>query len=71
MKKNYKVGQRIKWLDKDFLSDGYIKKIIPSHGIHVYIIKLDSKAPNAYAWDTDEVLSFGGDFEILEENNNG
>lgn len=71
MKKKYKVGQGIKWTGKDFLSDGHIKKIISSHGIQIYIIKLDRKAPNEYAWNTDEVLSFGGDFEIAEENNNG
>lgn len=62
-----KINSRIQWLDKDFLSGGYIKKIIPSYGNPIYIIKLDKKAPNEYAYNTDEVLSFGGDFEVIED----
>ena len=46
-------GNRVKILNHDFLSDGFIKDIfIP----HYYLIKLDEKAPNEYAYETDEVL---------------
>lgn len=63
-----KLNQRICFTDKPFLSDGYILEIVNSgFGSKYYIIKLDKKAPNEYAWETDEVLSFGNDIEILEE----
>jgi len=44
------------------LSDGYVKKVIKGFG---YIIKLDEKAPNEYAWETDEVLAFPSDIEEI------
>lgn len=28
-------------------------------------IKLDEKAPNTYAWETDEVLMFNVDIELI------
>jgi len=64
MKQEFELYQRVRFTDKPFLSDGYILKIVKGLG---YTIKLDKKAPNEYAWDTDEVLSFGDDIEILEE----
>ena len=68
MKQEFKLYQRIRFTDKPFLSDGRIIKIRESFiGNKAYIIKLDRKAPNEYAWDTYEVLSFGDDIEILEE----
>jgi len=48
--KMFKINQRVRFTDKPFLSDGYILKIVRGLG---YIIKLDKKAPNEYAWDTD------------------
>ena len=64
IKQEFKLYQRIRFTDKPFLSDGRIIKIVKGLS---YTIKLDKKAPNEYAWDTDEVLSFGDDIEILEE----
>ena len=64
MKQDLKLYKRIRFTDKPFLSDGRIIKIVKGLG---YTIKLDRKAPNEYAWDTDEVVSFGDDNEILEE----
>ena len=69
MQLNINVGDRVKFTDKPFLSDGYIKKIITSFGGDVIIIKLDEKAPNEYAYNTDEVLSFGNDIEVINEHN--
>ena len=62
--RKFKINQRVRFTDKPFLSDGRIIKIVKGLG---YTIKLDKKAPNEYAWETDEVLSFGDDIEILEE----
>lgn len=68
MKQEFKLYQRVRFTDKPFLSDGRIIKIHKSiFGSKAYTVKLDRKAPNEYAWDTDEVLSFGDDIEILEE----
>lgn len=53
--KTLKVGQRVTLPNHDFLSDGYVLKVIKDVA---YIIKLDEKAPNTYAWETDEVLMF-------------
>jgi len=55
LKGSLKLGTRVRYLDHPFLSDGYVKQVIKGMG---YIIKLDEKAPNEYAWDTDEVLAF-------------
>lgn len=60
-----KAGQRVKFIDKPFLSDGCVKKVVRSFGSKYYIIKLDEKAPNEYAWETDEVLSFGCDIRVI------
>ena len=51
----FKIGDRVKHIDHPFLSAGSIKAVIQGFG---YIVKLDEKAPNEYAWDTDEVLAF-------------
>ena len=64
IKQKFKLNQRVRFTDKPFLSDGRIIKIVKGLG---YTIKLDKKATNEYAWDTDEVVSFGDDIEILEE----
>lgn len=64
----FKLKDRVKFTDKPFLSAGYIKEIINSFGNDIYVIKLDKKAPNAYAWETDEVVSLFGDDIELEGN---
>lgn len=51
----FKAGDRVKHINHPFLSAGSIKTVMPDFG---YIVKLDEKAPNEYAWDTDEVLAF-------------
>lgn len=61
--KTLKVGTRVRHVNCDFLSDGYIIKVIQS-GV-AYVVKLDKKAPNEYAWDTDEVLVFPSDIEEI------
>ena len=63
-----KIGDRVKFTDKPFLSDGYIKEINAgiTKDVRIYIIKLDEKAPNEYAYETDEVLSFGHDIEVIK-----
>ncbi len=68
LKQKFKLYQRVRFTDKPFLSDGRIIEVHKSVlGNKAYTIKLDKKAPNEYAWETDEVLSFGDDIEILEE----
>lgn len=62
-----KINDRVKFINKPFLSDGYILRIFVSFGAPTYIIKLDEKAPNEYAWNTDEVLSFGSDIEVIND----
>jgi len=57
----YKVGDRVTFPDMPFLSDGYVMGVFPNFG---YAIKLDKKAPNEYAWDTDEILAFPNDIEL-------
>lgn len=60
----FKVGGRVKFKEKDFLSNGSIKKVC--NGVFwskAYIVKLDRKAPNEYAWNTDEVLAWPNDLE--------
>jgi len=62
---NFNINQRVKILNHDFLSDGYILNIFTSFGISVYIVKLDLKAPNTYAWETDEVLMYAEDLKEI------
>ena len=59
--KNPKVGQRVTLPSHDFLSNGVIKENIPS--MRATIVKLDEKAPNEYAWNTDEVFMWWVDIE--------
>jgi len=56
------VGDRVK-TKHDFLSNG---NIITVHEGFGYIVKLDEKAPNEYAWETDELLMFEEDLELVE-----
>ena len=62
--KKFNVGERVKFKEKDFLSNGVVKQVLKNGGFRVYIVKLDKKAPNEYAWNTDEVLEFGTDLEL-------
>lgn len=62
--KRFKKYQRVKFKDKDFLSNGYIKKVVGGGADFIaYIVKLDEKAPNEYAYETDEVMAFADDIE--------
>ena len=65
---DFKVGQRVRFTDKPYLSEGYVKEIVrsPFGPAAWHIIKLDEKAPNEYAWETDEVLSLGDDIEAIK-----
>jgi len=63
----FKIGDRVKHIDHPFLSAGAVTgvlggKVNSPSGL-MYLVKLDEKAPNEYAWDTDEVLAFS---EYLE-----
>lgn len=58
MKTKLKVKQRVSIPNHSFLSEGYVLRILDGFG---YIIKLDKKAPNTYAWDTDEIFMFPDD----------
>lgn len=65
----FKEGDRVKFTDKPFLSNGYVLKVYGSpydRSVVAYTIKLDEYAPNEYALNTDEVLSFGDDIELEE-----
>jgi hypothetical protein len=65
MKPKFKVGDRVKWKDKDFLSNGYVLKVMNSGlGGLLYIIKTDEKAPNEYAWNTDNLIAWPNDIEL-------
>ena len=55
----FDINDRVTIPTLDFLSDGYVLKTMPA--MNACIIKLDSKAPNEYAWETDEVLVFNVD----------
>ena len=60
-----KINDRVSIKNHDYLSDGYVLKVLPFG--KACIIKLDEKAPNRYAWDTDEVLMFNCNLTKLEE----
>jgi hypothetical protein len=62
--KKFSVGDRVKFKGKDFLSNGVVKQVLKNGGFRAYIVKLDKKAPNEYAWNTDEILEFGADLEL-------
>ncbi len=64
MKPEFKINDRVKWKDKPFLSNGCVLKVVTSpFGGHYYIIKTDEKAPNEYAYNTDELLAWPNDIE--------
>lgn len=63
MKPQFKVGDRVKWADKAFLTNGKVIKVVNYFGNVAYIVKTDQKAPNEYAWETDELLAFPTDIE--------
>lgn len=59
--KKFKVGDRVTIPSLEFLSAGSIIRILK--GMNAVIVKLDEKAPNEYAWETDEVLMWMVDLE--------
>lgn len=61
-----KPHDRVTLPNHPFLSGGVIENIIPGLG---FVIKLDEKAPNTYAWETDEVIMFPEDVELAEGEN--
>lgn len=58
-------GDRVRLPKYDFLSDGRIIKEAP-YGIG-YVVRLDEYAPNEYAYNTNEVLMFAEDIEVINE----
>ena len=60
-----KINDRVTIKDHDFLSDGYVLKVLKNAS--ACVIKLDEKAPNDYAWETDEVLMFNINLTKLSE----
>ena len=64
MAKELKVGDRVSHRH-NFLSDGKVIKVVKYFG---YVVKLDEKAPNEYAWETDEILCFPNDIEKIKES---
>jgi hypothetical protein len=65
MKPKFKINDRVKWKDKPFLSNGYVLKVMNSGlGGLLYIIKTDEKAPNEYAWNTDNLIAWPNDIEL-------
>jgi len=66
--RSLKVNQRVTLPNHDFLSNGYILRILPDDGITFYVIKLDVKAPNTYAWETDEVLMLQEDIKLEKKD---
>ena len=63
---NLKINDRVRFTDKPFLSDGFIYKVLGNSSDPIYVIKLDERAPNEYAWETDELISFGDDIEVIK-----
>lgn len=59
--KKFKVGDRVTIPSLEFLSAGSIIRVLK--GMNAAIVKLDEKAPNEYAWETDEVLMWMTDLE--------
>lgn len=63
----FKKGDRVRFTDKPFLSAGTIQEIVNNAPFSdTLVIKLDEKAPNTYAWETDELISFGDDLEVIK-----
>lgn len=59
--KKFKVGDRVIIPSLEFLSAGSIIRILK--GMNAVIVKLDERAPNEYAGETDEVLMWMVDIE--------
>lgn len=53
-------GDRVKTKHK-FLGDGEITRVIPGVG---YLVRLDEKSPNDYAYETKDILLFPEDLEV-------
>jgi hypothetical protein len=67
--KQLKVGDRVTLPHFKFLSDGVITEVVKSRllpNASGYVIKLDEKAPNEYAYDTYNVFMFPRDVELVE-----
>tara|TARA_R110002096_G_C14476946_1_gene713518 strand:- start:153 stop:353 length:201 start_codon:yes stop_codon:yes gene_type:complete len=58
------IGDRVELHNHSFLSDGHILQIL---GVDMFIVKLDKKAPNEYAWETDEVVMFAHDLKVAQD----
>lgn len=63
----FKTGDRIKFKNKTFLSNGTIIETIHIFDEVSYLIKLDEKAPNEYVWNTDEILELDS-YDLEYEN---
>jgi|GEM_PF-5832855 len=63
----FNLGDRVRFTDKPFLSGGSIYNKLSSFGEYIYVVKLDEKAPNEYAFETDEVVSLSGSDLELEQ----
>jgi len=62
------IGDRVRFKDHPFLSDGNISDIYPNPPSSAwYTVKLDEKPPNEYAWNTDEVLAFDDQIEVISD----
>lgn len=69
MSKAFNKGDRVTLPNHEFLSDGVIKKIHfspVSSKPFAATVKLDEKAPNEYAWETDEVFMYFSDMELVK-----
>lgn len=63
-----KIGQRVKFPSMPFLSDGAIvEQFSDSSGLLGYSVKLDRKAPNEYAYDTDLIFVFPDELEVIND----
>lgn len=63
MKPKFKVGNRVKFTKKPFLPHGKIIKAAEKFGFACYIVKLDEKAPDDYAYGASQVLAFPDEIE--------
>ena len=63
-----KLGQRVTFPEMPFLSDGVvIERIGDCKGLIGYTVKLDRKAPNEYAYETDTIFVFPDDLEVIND----
>lgn len=69
MRKTFKEGDRVTLPNHEFLSGGVIKNIhfsAVSSKLYAATVKLYEKAPNEYAWETDEVFMYFSDMELVD-----